>query len=828
MPNLIGAPTKVLVIENDDAMRELIKAYLGKLNSEVTTLQSTDNLATIFDSVQYELIIFDWKNKKPTGKEILDTLRSNPATAKTPVILVSGLITQADIAVAKADPLMKFIIKPFAEEVFLSTVSKFFHINFQAKNGKNNIMVVKGSPLQGQDVSVDKGLLRRGTLGIEVDKHQRSSSASATQEMTAAMSKGSVFIDRGSKKAANNDNERETTKDSSFTIRQENLRENTKQNLSVQSLMQDDPALDLILKSSSDPKSFDFEPESSPQNSCDLRDANFQTVDSIFRHSQTSSSKALSTNPKTGSSALKNQDTKANDVNASQYDGFYDTVGGAKNSAELITRKPASLKDSYVKPHSQLDTGSVTYRQANVEARGNQGSYSIDPGDTLQISQEGAILSSDESVISARNDSFDVQKKRINLPTSLPLPQFNEYTAAIRKVLVGDADPVLRGMLKTYLDHLRVENVTYVATGASFWDRFCHEDFDLIILDWNLKKPVALAIYNRVRRDKKHMFLPTIVTTGHLSEADFKLLEENQCTVAIEKPLQFTKFNKSLNALMKKSAEFEKIVVAIEKQIKADPNNKQSILATVKRLARTMEFPVAGLLKAGEEVFESGKFDLAHSIFLFALTLEENNPVTLTWLGKSLLMMGRHNEALAALSKAHGISSQNIERLCLMGEVGLTLQDPEKARAHFQSALKIDHDDPKAKAGVLLADNLGNYQSHEATKNEPLPRALASTLNTIGIALARSRRCDRAIEQYTASLCFIRDAKRLGAIQFNIALAYMRKRDYENAKKWFEKSAKTSPEMTSKTLKHLDIISRLPASYIANVKILRDDNIDGQ
>ena len=81
----------------------------------------------------------------------------------------------------------------------------------------------------------------------------------------------------------------------------------------------------------------------------------------------------------------------------------------------------------------------------------------------------------------------------------------------------------------------------------------------------------------------------------------------------------------------------------------------------------------------------------------------------LTELSKIYHRTGRSDLAIVMLSKANVMSPDCVERLCLMGEIGLTVQDPERARKYFEATLKIDKDNPKKlgadKAAAALKAN---------------------------------------------------------------------------------------------------------------------------
>ena len=98
----------ILVVDDDDGIRSLVKQYLNENNFLVTTSSSAENAKEKVSIIKFDLIVLD---VMMTGKSGLDFIKENKKTINTPIILltakgesndrVEGLETGADDYLAK-------------------------------------------------------------------------------------------------------------------------------------------------------------------------------------------------------------------------------------------------------------------------------------------------------------------------------------------------------------------------------------------------------------------------------------------------------------------------------------------------------------------------------------------------------------------------------------------------------------------------------------------------------------------------------------------------------------------------------------------------------
>ena len=112
----------IYCVEDDDSIRELMLYALRASGFEADGFSGGDGLFDALGRVQPELILLDIMLPGMDGMEILKTLRSNPATARIPVILASAKGTEYDKVVGLDSGADDYLAKPFGMMEMLSRI----------------------------------------------------------------------------------------------------------------------------------------------------------------------------------------------------------------------------------------------------------------------------------------------------------------------------------------------------------------------------------------------------------------------------------------------------------------------------------------------------------------------------------------------------------------------------------------------------------------------------------------------------------------------------------------------------------------------------------
>src|SRR6266849_6991644 len=126
LPPLAGAPEKrtptVYFIDDSATMREVIKIAFRRESINVVTCADAASALAQFDENPPDVVITDVIMPDQDGYSVCSQVKQNPQFAKTPVILMSGVVNKsvADRAVAvQADELVR---KPFQPQELISRV----------------------------------------------------------------------------------------------------------------------------------------------------------------------------------------------------------------------------------------------------------------------------------------------------------------------------------------------------------------------------------------------------------------------------------------------------------------------------------------------------------------------------------------------------------------------------------------------------------------------------------------------------------------------------------------------------------------------------------
>ena len=119
MPN-----KRVLVIDDDPHVLELIQIILEDEGHQVTTLASGDRAVQVVNETAPDLVLLDIVMRTHHGMEVLAELRK--IAPSVPVVLLSGAVSQvADMPeIARALGAQEFVEKPFDAQQLIDLVDR--------------------------------------------------------------------------------------------------------------------------------------------------------------------------------------------------------------------------------------------------------------------------------------------------------------------------------------------------------------------------------------------------------------------------------------------------------------------------------------------------------------------------------------------------------------------------------------------------------------------------------------------------------------------------------------------------------------------------------
>ncbi|MCA1563091.1 MAG: response regulator [Acidobacteria bacterium] len=113
---------KVLVIDDSAPTREFLHTWLTSAGCQVITASSGVGVVPLVERQKPDLVLLDIVMPGIDGLEVCRQLKEDVATRDVTVILVSGLLHQANVRRAREVGANAYMWKPFNEEELLSVV----------------------------------------------------------------------------------------------------------------------------------------------------------------------------------------------------------------------------------------------------------------------------------------------------------------------------------------------------------------------------------------------------------------------------------------------------------------------------------------------------------------------------------------------------------------------------------------------------------------------------------------------------------------------------------------------------------------------------------
>lgn len=113
---------RVLVAESDDDLQRMIEFSLVRAGHEVTAVAEGGAALTTGGVAAPDLFILDTM-PDIGGVELCEALRDNPATATSPIIILTGMAQVSEIDRGLASGADEYLVKPFSPRNLLTHVA---------------------------------------------------------------------------------------------------------------------------------------------------------------------------------------------------------------------------------------------------------------------------------------------------------------------------------------------------------------------------------------------------------------------------------------------------------------------------------------------------------------------------------------------------------------------------------------------------------------------------------------------------------------------------------------------------------------------------------
>lgn len=112
-PRLKGKGSRILVVDDDPQIREMLAVMLEAVELAVVAVASAEEALERVRSSPFQLVVLDWNLPRMTGIELCRTLRQEPGLRDLPVLFLTANASSQDMVYAFANGADDYMVKPF-------------------------------------------------------------------------------------------------------------------------------------------------------------------------------------------------------------------------------------------------------------------------------------------------------------------------------------------------------------------------------------------------------------------------------------------------------------------------------------------------------------------------------------------------------------------------------------------------------------------------------------------------------------------------------------------------------------------------------------------
>lgn len=113
---------KIVIVDDDVLIRETVRLALDHAGYYVIAVGEPERALAVVRAEKPDLVIMDLYMPGSDGRELIRSLKSNPETAATPVILFSGSDEAIDVVSGLQSGAIEYLGKPIDGEILLSKI----------------------------------------------------------------------------------------------------------------------------------------------------------------------------------------------------------------------------------------------------------------------------------------------------------------------------------------------------------------------------------------------------------------------------------------------------------------------------------------------------------------------------------------------------------------------------------------------------------------------------------------------------------------------------------------------------------------------------------
>jgi CheY-like chemotaxis protein len=118
----MNPPKKILVVDDEESIRLLIRRLLEAVPAVVTLADGPEEADRLLAAGAYDLVLLDLLMPVEGGIQLLTRMRAMPAHRSTPVIVVSVMDDMDTRHVCQSLGVRDYVVKPIQRDALINTV----------------------------------------------------------------------------------------------------------------------------------------------------------------------------------------------------------------------------------------------------------------------------------------------------------------------------------------------------------------------------------------------------------------------------------------------------------------------------------------------------------------------------------------------------------------------------------------------------------------------------------------------------------------------------------------------------------------------------------
>ena len=158
--------TRILVVDDEQKVLNVIEAYLIKEGFEVLTASDGEEALNIFKNEQIHLIILDLMLPKISGEEVCNKIR---ATSSVPIIMLTAKTEEDSKIEGLAIGADDYITKPFSNRELVSRVKAIIRRTYRDNNPLAELLIINKGDLE---INIDKMIIKKQGAPITLTSNE--------------------------------------------------------------------------------------------------------------------------------------------------------------------------------------------------------------------------------------------------------------------------------------------------------------------------------------------------------------------------------------------------------------------------------------------------------------------------------------------------------------------------------------------------------------------------------------------------------------------------------------------------------------------------------